>query len=161
MPARRPRSRSCNSPSPEPMKPLLFRLLSDHGMLLVLGLLCAFFSVATYSEQSPVGEVAARQLAATLPRPSGPPLRVLIVARALPDDSAFADRLAADLAASGVRVLATVKGEPMQARAALQEIAAAGWSLRTSVMTSRRWAARRSSSRPATAGRISSRPKTC
>ena len=40
----------------------LTRLLSDYGMLLVLLLLCALFSVLTLADQHPAGEAAARQL---------------------------------------------------------------------------------------------------
>ena len=35
------------------------RFLADYGMIFVLVLLCAFFSVVTYSDQSPTGEPAA------------------------------------------------------------------------------------------------------
>ena len=37
------------------------RFLADYGMIFVLLLLCAFFSVVTYSEQSPSGAAAAEQ----------------------------------------------------------------------------------------------------
>ena len=42
------------------------RFLSDYGMVFVLLLLCAFFSVVTYSEQSPTGEAAAKQVSADI-----------------------------------------------------------------------------------------------
>ena len=44
----------------------LSRLLTDYGMIFVLALLCLFFSVATYSEQSSTGEVAEALLALAL-----------------------------------------------------------------------------------------------
>ena len=83
-------------------------------MLLVLVLLCVVISIATYSEQSPTGEGAARQLAASISRQHGGAPRVLIVARDQPDDAAFAKKLAADLAASGAQVVAVVQGEPQR-----------------------------------------------
>ena len=41
----------------------LARLVVDRAMILGLVLLCAYFSVATYSEQQPTGESAAQQVA--------------------------------------------------------------------------------------------------
>lgn len=104
----------------------LSRLMTDYGMVFVLVLLCAFFSVATYSEQSPTGEAAARQVAATLRDQFGTAPRVLIAARSQPDDATFARSLEASLTASGAQVLATVQGEPKDAREALQKLAASG-----------------------------------
>jgi ribose transport system permease protein len=95
-------------------------------MILVLALLCVFFSAVTYSEQSPTGEAAARQLAAAIGKQHGESPRVLIVARAQPDDAAFAKRLAADLSAAGAHVVASVLGDPSDARQALAAIAASG-----------------------------------
>ncbi len=81
-------------------------------MIFVLALLCAFFSAATYSEQSPTGEAAARQLASHIGGRFGRAPRVLIVARALPDDAAFARRLAGDLTASGGTGACHRRGRP-------------------------------------------------
>ena len=103
-------------------RPALLRFLSDYGMLLVLAVLCAFFSVATLTEQYPTGEAAARQVAAQFAKGA----RVLVAARAQPDDVLFADTLDAALRAAGVEVAAVVKGEPSDARAALQRVAAGG-----------------------------------
>ncbi|MBI3865613.1 MAG: ABC transporter permease [Planctomycetia bacterium] len=110
-------------------KPLVSRLLSDYGMVVVLALLCAFFSVVTYSEQSPTGAGAGRQVAGVIQKQFGKSPRVLIAGRDQPDDAAFADALSRDLAAAGGQVLAVVKGEPKDAREALQKIAASGGQL--------------------------------
>ena len=107
----------------------LSQLLTDYGMIFVLALLCAFFSVATFSEQSPTGEAAARQVAAALDARFGKTPRVLIVARDQAEEALFASKLEAALSASGANVLAVVKGEPKDARAALQKIVASGESL--------------------------------
>ena len=105
------------------------RFLSDYGMIFVLLLLCAFFSVVTYSEQSPTGETAAKQVGADIGKQFGKTARVLIAARDQPDDLEFATKLERDLSASGAQVLAVVKGEPKDAREALQKIAASGGKL--------------------------------
>ena len=111
------------------MKPLPSRFLADYGMVLVLVLLCGFFSVVTYSEQSPRGETAAKQVIAAITGQFGKTPRVLIAASDQPDDAVFAGKLERELTASGAQVLAVVKGEPRHAREALQKIAASGGKL--------------------------------
>lgn len=107
------------------MKRSFARLFADYGMLAVLALLGAFFSVVTYSEQSPSPESAARQIAADLNR-FGPSPRVLIAARDQAEEIAFAKALAALVAESGGRILGIVTGEPKDARQALKKLSAAG-----------------------------------
>jgi ribose transport system permease protein len=111
------------------MKHSLSRFLADYGMIVVLLLLCAFFSVVTYSEQSPTGETAAQQVLVAIQEQLGKSSRVVIAASDQPDDAAFAGKLERDLFASGAQVLAVVKGEPKDAREALQKIIAAGGKL--------------------------------
>lgn len=108
------------------MKNSFSRFLADYGMIFVLLLLCAFFSVVTYSEQSLVGEAAAKQVLESISGQFGKSPRVLIVASDQPGDDAFAAKLGRDLAASGATVPAVVKGAPKDAREALQKINAAG-----------------------------------
>ena len=100
------------------------RFLADYGMILVLLLLCAFFSVVTYSEQSPTGEAAAKQVMAGIQEQFGKEARILIAASDQPDDAEFAASL--ERAFPGAIV---VKGEPKDAREALQKSAAAGGKL--------------------------------
>ncbi len=100
-------------------------ILAEYGMILVLLLLCAYFSVVTSSDQSPVGEAGAEQVAAELQKLWKTPL-VFIAAGRQPDDAAFAGRLEREVTANGARVVAVVRGEPKDAREALQQIAAAG-----------------------------------
>ena len=111
------------------MKASLSRLLTDHGMVLVLLLLCAFFSVVTYSEQSPAGEAAAGQVVTSIQQQFGKTPRVLIAAGDQPGDMAFAAAIARELSATGAQILEIIKGEPKDAREALQTIAAAGGKL--------------------------------
>ncbi|PAW86507.1 MAG: sugar-transporting ATPase [Pedosphaera sp. Tous-C6FEB] len=106
--------------------PALSRLLADYGMVGVLALLCAFFSFATHTEQHPTGADAARQLAATITGQFGKSARVLIAVPNQPDAAAFAESLQAALAKDGATVVATVRGEPKDARTALQTAASAG-----------------------------------
>ena len=102
------------------MNRLLSRLLTDYGMILVLAILCAFFSVATLSEQAPTGEAAAREVAMALGTKFRKSPRVMIVARDQVEDAVFASKLEEALAATEAKVIAIVKGEPKDARAALQ-----------------------------------------
>lgn len=108
------------------MKSILDRFPAEYGMIFVLLLLCAYFSVVTISDQSPAGEAAAEQVAADIQKQLGKSPLVLIAAGAQPDDAVFAARLERNLTASGARVAAVVKGEPGNAREALQKIAASG-----------------------------------
>lgn len=108
------------------MKPFLSRFLSAYGMVFVLALLCAFFSFATYTEQHPTGADAARQLASSILQQFGKSARVLIAVPNQPDAAAFADILQAALTKAGATVVAIVKGEPKDARVALQTVASTG-----------------------------------
>ncbi|MGV3662006.1 MAG: ABC transporter permease [Prosthecobacter sp.] len=89
--------------------------LASSGMLLALLLLCAFFSMVTWTEQHPQGDEAARQLARQVKAPA----RALIVVKSQPEDAAFAEVLNVELKSRSVTVVETVKGAPKDARAAL------------------------------------------
>ena len=108
------------------MKPA--RLLADHGMVLVLALLCVLFSVLTFSDQSPSGEAAAKQVAEMLHKEFGKTPRVLIATRDQPDDATYASSLQRLLVAAdpGSQPAPVVRGEPKDARETLQRIAVSG-----------------------------------
>jgi len=106
------------------MKPA--RLLADYGMVLVLALLCALFSALTFSDQTPTGDAAAKQVAEALRQQFGRPPRVLIAVRDQPDDTAYGAALQRLLAASPLPSAALVRGEPKDAREALQRLNTAG-----------------------------------
>jgi len=106
------------------MKSSLRRFLSHYGMAVVLLVLCGFFSIATYTEQTTTGDTAALQISSRLAALPDQPARVLIATGAQPADSLFADQLEKALTAAGVRVVGVVKGEPKDARAALLTLAA-------------------------------------
>ena len=97
------------------------RLFRHYGMAGVLVLLCAYYSLVTRIEMQPTGAEAARQLARRVT--SGGP--VLIVGRATDEDRAFVVAFEAELRDRGVAI-AKAEGEPRDARAALEQLAAAG-----------------------------------
>ena len=105
---------------------LLSRLLSAYGMLGVLVLLAAFFSVATIQEQQPAGEAAARSLARQLEGTNLEGATVVIVGRGGDEDARFADALARRVRDwTGVAPV-VVTGDPAEARAALVRVAEQG-----------------------------------
>src|SRR6476661_6081871 len=108
------------------MKALLLRLSSEHGMIFVLILLGAFFSLVTLSEQSVTGQAAVDQMVSDLQQQPGKGGRVLLVARNRADDLAFAQQLESGLKAAGLQIVEVIKGEPKDARDALARLAAAG-----------------------------------
>ena len=108
------------------MATLCKRLFTEYGMVLVLLLLGVFFSVATISEQSPVGEVAAKGVATEIAALPGDSLRIFIAVGNEPDDAVFASSLEQELKGSGRTVVAVSKGEPKDARETLVKINAAG-----------------------------------
>jgi len=102
------------------------RLVAEYGPIVVLLVLCVYFSVVTSSEQSPVGEAAEKQVYATIVDQFGRSPRVLIAASDQPSDPAFAASLARDLTASGAQVVGSIQGEPKDAREMLAKLQAAG-----------------------------------
>jgi ribose transport system permease protein len=87
-------------------------LFTTYGMLLVLLVLCIYFSAVTVQEQYPEGAAAGRQLADTIVARFGTGARVVIVAARSKDDIAFADELDARLRDSDLAVAGVVKGQP-------------------------------------------------
>jgi len=105
---------------------LLSRLLSGYGMLGVLVLLAAFFSVATIQEQQPAGEAAARSLARQLEGGSLEGTTVIIIGRGGEEDARFADTLARRVLERTGKAPVVVTGEPAEARAVLARAAEQG-----------------------------------
>ena len=91
-------------------------------MLLVLLLLCGYYSWMTYDEQHPTGAAAGGQLAAEVVDRFGTDARVIVVARDSQEDAAFADAVRDGLKTAGLSVVATVKGQPADARRALLQV---------------------------------------
>lgn len=104
------------------MKLVLMRLVPEYGMFLVLLLLCAFFSIVTYSEQSSTGEAGADQVTSAILQRANSADKVLIVTRRQSDDIRFADRLQRNLVSSGVQIAGVIQGEPQDARVAMERL---------------------------------------
>jgi ribose transport system permease protein len=100
--------------------------LTAFGMLGVLVLLCAAFSVATIAEQRPTGVAAARLVAAEIRQAFGDSARVMLIASTTQDDQAFADQLHGEL---GGQIVVDVRGDPRAARTVLEKAVAAGQQL--------------------------------
>ncbi|SFI74903.1 ABC transporter permease [Planctomicrobium piriforme] len=98
------------------------RLLSDYGSVLILLLLCAYYSWATLSVQHPISPTAGRELADQIIATSGPAANVLIVIRNTEQDKAFAGAAAEQLTKAGVHVLETLGGDPAIVRQTLQRL---------------------------------------
>jgi ribose transport system permease protein len=115
----------------------LFSLLADRGMALVLALLCVLFSLLTMSDQSPAGEAAASQVADILRIQFNKSPRILIAIRDQPDDIIYASALQRFLAESdpSSQPPTVVRGEPKDAREALERVAASGQPLDAIVCT--------------------------
>ena len=101
------------------------RLLTEHGSLLVLLLLCIYYSVVTWSEQHPITPRSGRQLARAIA--TAPGAHVLIAIRPTAQDRLFASALREELVARGARVVEPVmEGAPTDVRATLEELGRAG-----------------------------------
>lgn len=107
------------------MSATLRRLFLDYGMVLVLVLLCVFFSVVTMSEQQPTGDAAARSLAGEIASKFGKQARVLLVAREQPEELAFQSAMQGQLGIAGVASVESVKGEPRDVRLAFDRFSKA------------------------------------
>lgn len=101
---------------------LWLRWLGGHGMLGVLLALCAGFSIATIAQQHRTGAAAAHDVAAQM----APAARVAIIASTTADDVAFAQTLSMELHTKHAIAAADVRGEPREARKALEQLVAAG-----------------------------------
>ncbi|HUU47010.1 MAG TPA: ABC transporter permease [Acidobacteriota bacterium] len=102
------------------------RLLRDYGMLIVLLLLCVFFSIVTISEQQPVGEDAARALMGRLDDIGHPCTGVVMVGRATAEDSLFLSSLRELLTARDGTVVGAIRGNPATIREYLTRLSDSG-----------------------------------
>jgi ribose transport system permease protein len=109
------------------MTPLLTpsRRLADYGIVLVLIVVVAAFSVATIGETAADGTPGGESLAATLRGALRPGAKIAVVTRDLAIDRAFAAALS-EHAAAKLDVVAVVHGDPSAARKLLAKLEAAG-----------------------------------
>jgi len=98
----------------------LTAIAAEHGTLAALFLLCAFFSVATLSEQQGTGASGAEEVAARIADRLGGGARVLVLTRSDEEDREFGSTLRARLEATGYHVVDTVDGTPPDIRDAIE-----------------------------------------
>jgi ribose transport system permease protein len=102
------------------------RLVSNYGMLFVLVGVCLFFSSVTVAEQFPTGTAGGEVLAREIASQSPDGANILVIARATQEDADFAAAVARGVAQSGRTVVASVRGEPPDARQELRRLAESG-----------------------------------
>jgi ribose/xylose/arabinose/galactoside ABC-type transport system permease subunit len=102
------------------------RFNADYGMVFVLLLLCAFFSVATYREQSPTGEDAGRELADAIHRRHSGGTKVVILSAGTSQASEFSTALDDGLKSRGLAVVEIIRGDPPAMRRGLLAVARRG-----------------------------------
>lgn len=96
------------------------RVFNDYGMLIVLLLLCAYFSVVTWGEQFPTGDLAAASVNKNIDGLTNDVPVILIAARNSEEDLAFTESLQALLGKANRRVYQVINGEPTDARKAIE-----------------------------------------
>jgi ribose transport system permease protein len=101
---------------------MLYRLVSDYGIVFALLALGAFFSLATIREQPLTGAPGGDNLAGEIVARTKPGASVLVVVRDSEEDNAFAEALAHRLTLENRTVLAVVRGSPGDLRAALAKL---------------------------------------
>jgi len=104
----------------------LSRFVSDYGMVFVLILICGYYSLVTWDEQHPNGVEGAEELALWVQQELEGSPRLLIVARSSDEDRDFTRTLEARLAQAGLKPVASINGQPADARQALQSIIESG-----------------------------------
>ena len=119
------------------MRPVLRRLLTESGMLGVLLLLAAVFSVLTLRWQPATDAVAARRLVASLAAelPAASPL--LIAVRPVAAERQFAAVVEEAARARGLQVRAVVAGPPQELRTQLEALVEADETIAAVVATER------------------------
>jgi len=101
------------------------RLLSDYGSVFILLLLCAYYSVVTWSEQHPQTPAAGRKLARTILDQAGENASVIIAVRGTDADRQFAEAIQTELESRGARVIGIAAGGPVEVRQAIERFGAA------------------------------------
>jgi ribose transport system permease protein len=102
------------------------QFITDYGMVFVLLLLVALFSVLTLKEQNPTGADAGRQVSKSILAAKGDAASVIIAIRDTTEDQEFADSAQQALTDAGARVIATAKGSPGNVRQAIEDALADG-----------------------------------
>ena len=104
----------------------LSRLLSDYGMMLVLILLCVFYSFSTMTEQNPRGADAAEQVALQIERDFDAGAGIAVVAKTNSEHALFSRTLRTLLEEQGYTRVELIEGEPAEVRAAFERLDSLG-----------------------------------
>lgn len=102
------------------------RVLADYGIIVVLVLLCAFFSAATLEPQHVEGAAGGEELARRVVREYGLDAKVAVVAGTGRDDAAFAAAATDQFRQARMTVLARLVGPPSDARKGLTTLVQVG-----------------------------------
>ena len=97
------------------------QFVDEYGMVFVLLILCALFSVRTLKNQYPTGEAAGIQVANKIGATTA-----IVVGRNTEEDRDFSKSAANQLESNGATVLAVVNGEPADVRKAIEQAIADG-----------------------------------
>ena len=98
------------------------RLFRHYGMLVVLLLLCVFFSILTIAEQDLSGADAAESVLQSLPGNVPQGTSALVVGRPIGDDGNFVGTLARALPNHGLHVAAVLVGDPSAIRELISQM---------------------------------------
>jgi ribose transport system permease protein len=109
------------------MKPFLqSQWLREYGSLLILLLLCGYYSIATLDRQYPITPSAGRALADRIGTQTGGTGNVLVVIRDTDFDRQFAQAVATRSKELGLNVIEVLRGNPVSVREALEKYGKAG-----------------------------------
>ncbi len=104
------------------LRATLSRFTADYGMVFVLLLLCAFFSIATFKEQNPTGADAGIELARDIAGRHGGGVGVVVLAAETEEGRSFASAVRTELEARGGSVRAEIRGGPPELRSGLESV---------------------------------------
>jgi ribose transport system permease protein len=104
------------------LKTAFSRFNADYGMVYVLLLLCACFTVATIQEMHPEDAAAGRQLANKIAVKHAGKRVVILTGESRAETNQFAEAVSAQLADKGIEVVRTVQGKPSDLGKALREL---------------------------------------
>ncbi|UCG49299.1 MAG: ABC transporter permease [Phycisphaerales bacterium] len=105
---------------------MLTKVFSDYGMVLVLIVLCALFSVLTLNEQTPTDSDAIAELLGEITGEFDRSAVILVVGEANKGSGPFAEKLREELVRAGYDDARVVVGIPRDLRVALDEMKAKG-----------------------------------
>jgi len=104
-----------------------FRIFNEYGMLVILLVLCVFFSVMTLRDQYPTGEAAAESAFKNIEKSYGTDSRILIISRGTTDDSLFAHKLTMILNENQFASILSISGDPSRIRQELSAVSDSGF----------------------------------